>query len=436
MAMVWAIASMTTGLWSERRATQKPRKNANREAADPAVPPAAAGGAYDALAMQRISLEVDIAAPPAVVWPYVVEPEYMNRWSTAPIRSLDPGDGGGPGDVGALRRIEVRAFGRRSTFDEVIVASEPPRRMVYRVFRGLPVRKHEGIITLEPTPNGTRLRWDVMFDFYLPGLGALSRSMLQGQLRASVDAMARLIPAEAGPSITARTTLVTSRELGPLRVDAERVLGEQRALAERLQRKGDPKYWFARVYQHVTEAQLALAENGEIAHPDWVLTLIPEFHRYYAGNLEGWIDGARSAVEGPWQRAFRRMDQGGEHAPLATVEGLLLGVKAHIEEDLPRALAEVWVRHYREHEYVRFRADYLSMGGVFRGASDRLLDEMPKSFVPGYLRVLRAVLAPEIADSIMNRNYYNVPVRRFEAFERGRRYATTLARMASSVSRI
>ncbi|MBI2389254.1 MAG: SRPBCC family protein [Deltaproteobacteria bacterium] len=379
--------------------------------------------------MERLRIEQLIPASPAAVWPLISDPARMNRWSKAPIRLLDPGDGGGPGDVGALRRIEVHALGRKVSFDEVIVASEPPHRLGYRVFRGLPVRVHRGEIQLHELRRGTQLVWDVEFEFYLPGLGRVARAILERQLADSVAAIVQEVRHDE-PVRPSTPRALPRFDLGPLRERASSVLDEQRALADALQHGEDPKYWFARVYQYVTEAQLSLCDKGAVAHVDWVLALIPEFHRYYAGNLEHWVDGDVAAVERPWQRAFRRMEIGGaRHDAMTTAEGLLLAVEAHIEEDLPRALAEVWARRYRQHaSFVRFRGDYLSMGEVFLRAADRLIAEMPRRFVPSYIRAARALLPAEIPDAIVHARFYDVPGRRLLAFERGRRFAETLAR--------
>jgi hypothetical protein len=106
-----------------------------------------------------------------------------------------------------------------------------------------------------------------------------------------------------------------------------------------------------------------------------------------------------------------------------TTRGLLFGVAAHIEEDLPRALAEVYRRHYAKRcDYVRFRADYLLMANIFQRAASRLLAEMPRGAVPGYLRVLAPLLPLEVEDQILRR-YYDVPRKRTMAFERGARLA-------------
>jgi uncharacterized protein YndB with AHSA1/START domain len=374
----------------------------------------------------RLTLEQSLPASPSAVWPFVTDPARMNAWSLARIDPVSPGDGADPGGVGALRRITVRARGRDVSFEEVIEHADHGSRLVYRVVRGLPVRAHRGEITLAREGGGarTRLRWDVDFSFLLPGVGAAARRVLDGQLRRSLTALADAV--RGAPEIEPVSARFTDdlEDLAGLEREAERVLGEQRALADRLARARDPKYWFTRVYQYVTEAQLDGCREGTVTHRAWVLRLIPRFHAYYTENLRRWLGELPGAAESHWQVAFRAMERGGEGQPGAgasTVRGLLFGVAAHIEDDLPRALAEVYRRHYAGRcAYVRFRADYLLMAGVFQRASERLVAEMPRGFLPLYLRVLSPMLPAEVQDQILNR-YYDVPRRRRQAFERGER---------------
>ena len=111
----------------------------------------------------------------------------------------------------------------------------------------------------------------------------------------------------------------------------------------------------------------------------------------------------------------------------AHLYGVAKGMQAHIEEDLPRALAEVHVRHYAGRcDYARFRADYLRMGSIFRDAGDRLTALIPTRHWPLRTRLLRAILPAEIQDRVMASSYYDLPRQRRKAFERGERIARML----------
>ena len=370
----------------------------------------------------RLSFEQRLPAPPAAVWPFLVEPDLLARWSLASVRSLAPGDGDSPGGVGALRRITIHASGAHLSFDEVVERAEPPRRFVYRVVRGLPLRDHRGEILLEAEGAGSLLCWEVDFDLLVPGAEIVARRVLDVQLRRSLAALARVVEDAAPATLDTSSFADDVSALVALETEADGILSEQRALADRFGHDADPKYWFARVYQYVTEGQLAFCRDGRLTHRAWVMRLLPRFHAYYAGNLRRYVGDLPGTAESHWQVAFRAMDRGSRGAT-AAVAGLLHGVAAHIEDDLPRALAEVYRSHYRGRcSYARFRADYLLMADIFTRASDRLMAEMPRSFLPLYLRVLDPVLSVPVKDRFLRR-YYDVPAKRRQAFERGARLA-------------
>ena len=375
----------------------------------------------------QLSLTQRIEATPGAVWPFVTEPARMNEWSEARIEHVEGGDGGGTGDVGALRRVIIPGVVPTRLL-ETIRVSEPGVRLVYHVFRGpVALRAHRGELTLRPIEDGraTELRWDVRFDFAIAGLDAIARSTVAPSLSRSVAELARVARGAPEGALPSRAPFRQLGELGPLRAEVERVLDAQRAIADRFEAAGDNKQWFARVYQLVTEAQLAHLDAGEVDHPEWVLRLMPRFHAYYAENLARFSGELEGECETPWRAAWSLAERSDPaRRPADVVRALMLGVVAHIEEDLPRALAEVWLQHFRERcGYARFRADYVRMGHVFRGATDRLLARMPRTFLPAWLRLARGTLPPELQDALLSRRGYDVGARRLLAFERGRRLA-------------
>lgn len=356
-------------------------------------------------------------APPAAVWGWLTDPVRMNRWSSARIEAIDPGEGARMDGVGALRLV-VTPGAASTRLREVVRVSEPAERFVYVVFDGAPaLREHQGEIRLCADGSATIVTWRVRMDFVLPGLATVARRSIEPELRASLATLATLARGGTPEPLPPRRvpSAATTTELAPLRAEAERILAEQRAVADRLERAGDRKAWFARVYALVTEEQLAHLDRGAVDHPEWVLRLVPRFHASYAAPLAGFERG--EPIEPAWQKAWSVASRA--ETPREVVRGLLLGVAAHIETDLPRALAETWREHFRERcEYVRFRADYVRMGHVFRVASDRLVERMPRGFLPIWLRLARGALPPELGGQLMRR-YYDVPKRRLEAFARG-----------------
>lgn len=379
----------------------------------------------------HLVFERDLAVPPAAAWPLLTDPGLMNRWSTARVTSLAPGDGGGPGGVGALRAIALGSGARGLTFEEVIEEAEAPHRLAYRVVAGLPIRRHRGLVTLDARGGGAHLRWSVELDFPAPGMELLARRLLAPQLDASLDALARVAvetPAASLPAPPPQRRIDESGELPALYAAAEACAARQRALADEL--AADPKRWFPRVYQFVTELQIEGCRRGDFTHPGWVLRLVPAFHAYFESNLAR-ARQAAPGLEAHWRSSFRAMDQAARwfrrDELRAIFYGVAKGMQAHIEEDLPRALAETYARHYAGRcDYARFRADYLRMSGVFRAAGQRLGAEVPDRLLPLRARLLRAVLPAEAGDWLLNRSFYDLPRERRKAFERGERIAALL----------
>lgn len=383
----------------------------------------------------QIVLEQFLPVDAEHAWPFICEPDWMNTWSLAFVREVAPGDGGQAGSVGAMREVTIRALGREIQLEEVIERARAPHSLVYRVVGGVPLRFHRGEITLTPERAGTHLRWQVDFESPVPGVDGFMRFVLEKQLRQSLEKLAQAVrqPVLRKPPVVRHfEEPAPSKELW---AHAAEILEKQRTLASRLEDAGDPKQWFARVYAFVTEEQLALCRSGEISHPAWVLRIIPRFHDYYAVNLQRWLGLESGVAEAHWRSAFRAMEQASRWYgdPLTAITyGLAKGVQAHIEEDLPRALADVFVEHYAgKCSFARFRADYLLMGNVFRRASQRMLERMPSRHFPMVARVMTPWLPPEGKDAVIRRRFYDIPRERRRAFERGERLAAWLLERAS-----
>ena len=380
-----------------------------------------------------MDLHARVAAPASAVWRYLTDPALHNTWALASMRMLSLGDRDSVDGIGAYRSITVKAPTGPVRMFEVIEHSEPPTRLIYRVTRGPQLlRAHRGEIELREEQGGTALRWRVELAFALPGVATVVDRMLDDQVGRSLRALER-VAAGAPAMELVGPRAYRDETIEPLVAATAPILAEQRALADELEVAGDPKAWFARVYQYVTEGQLAAIASGTVTHREWALRLIPRFHHYYTGNLAAWRSGRPGATETPWALAFGFAESSAARPVAERVLGaLLLGVRAHIDEDLPRALAEVYLDHFAARcDFGRFRGYYLLMAPIFRLAAARLLGELPPSLIPLSIRLARRLLPVEIQDELTNRRGYDVPVQRLEAFERGDRLARwALARRA------
>jgi uncharacterized protein YndB with AHSA1/START domain len=138
----------------------------------------------------RITLTRQVEVPPAQLWPYLVIPAAMNTWSLAQVTPVAPGPGGAYDEAGARRRVRVHALVGEFLLDEEILASEFPRRLVYRVTKGFAVKRHLGEMTVRGDER-SELRWQVDIDFVFPGAPLIAERILVPQLERSVDQLGR-----------------------------------------------------------------------------------------------------------------------------------------------------------------------------------------------------------------------------------------------------
>ncbi|MBD2124762.1 DUF4157 domain-containing protein [Trichocoleus sp. FACHB-262] len=206
------------------------------------------------------------------------------------------------------------------------------------------------------------------------------------------------------------------------RQDAEAALRTQKSRAESLVTKNflgqecirDYRYWFAKVYSYVTENELKFAASNTFYYPSFVMASVLYFDKIYEDNFKAFDEGkkveehwlsafkeARSRQGSTWQQAV--MTVGGVLAAGAATGGsgmlpggilgwaagrvndvvvsLTAAMKAHIRYDLPRS--ETWVfnsyySHFPEAKLDNFRADFMSMSGVFDNAAQEMNGDMVK----------------------------------------------------------
>jgi uncharacterized protein YndB with AHSA1/START domain len=375
--------------------------------------------------MLRLDLERELPCPPARAWPLLAEPELMNRWSTAHVELISPGDGGHPAGVGAVRRVRVPGP-PRAALVEIIEQSAAPRLIEYRVIAGAPIRHHRGEITVHARPGGSFVRWQVELDFFAPGLAWVAERTLGRELERSLDRLVAVAgdraPVAARPPPPARDLADPWETVAALRDEVDAVIAAQRDLADRLLLRGDDRGHFARVYQYVTESLATAADNERFAHTGWLLRLVPVFHRFYEQNLRRRLGEAPGAVAPHWAHAFAATEGArarGKSPFEAALLAVFAGMRAHIEGDLPPALAEVY-DHYRGRcDFARFRPDYLRMAPAFPEAGDRFLAGWPLVSWTRQARILSALTPRSMRGRLLDRRFYPLSRQRRLAFDRG-----------------
>ena len=108
----------------------------------------------------RVEAEGITSADPEAVWSLVADANAYPSWG--------PWNDGGyqPAAEGPSRKGSIQWFryGRHTTVEEILEVDEP-RRLVYTVLRGMPVRNYRAEVTLTPAaPKGTSVRWTATWD--------------------------------------------------------------------------------------------------------------------------------------------------------------------------------------------------------------------------------------------------------------------------------
>jgi uncharacterized protein YndB with AHSA1/START domain len=135
---------------------------------------------------EQVHVEVEhrYSAPPERVWARYTDHAGWTDWAGAGTVTLfregEPHRDG----VGCIRRIAAPSARWASArlgvvVREVVIVFEPPRRMVYRVLDGGPIRDHEAEVELEALASGgTRLLWRCRFTPRIPLTGWLARRVV------------------------------------------------------------------------------------------------------------------------------------------------------------------------------------------------------------------------------------------------------------------
>jgi uncharacterized protein YndB with AHSA1/START domain len=122
----------------------------------------------------RVEADGTTSADAETVWSLIADANTYPDWG--------PWNDGGyrPPSAGPSRPGSVQWFryGRRTRSVEQVLEVERPRRLVYTLLEGIPVKNYRAEVTLTPTPaNGTTINWAATWDDTL--LGRLVRHKLR-----------------------------------------------------------------------------------------------------------------------------------------------------------------------------------------------------------------------------------------------------------------
>ena len=123
---------------------------------------------------QRVDVVVRSTASREAVWALLADARGWSRWAPFRTSALEREGSPVPDGVGALRR-----FGRGPVVSREEVVAFPPRRLVYELRSGLPLRDYRAEVTLTPAGSGTEIAWRSRFAPRVPATGWLFRLFLR-----------------------------------------------------------------------------------------------------------------------------------------------------------------------------------------------------------------------------------------------------------------
>ena len=127
--------------------------------------------------MRHVHIQKELSASAERAFAALDDHERMGSWLDASITVEKRVPDGG---VGTVRRIAIGPL----SFDEEIVAREAPRRIAYRIVRGLPaLRHHFGEVSIDPVDEGRCIvHWRIDIESTLPGVSTLMALSLKPAL--------------------------------------------------------------------------------------------------------------------------------------------------------------------------------------------------------------------------------------------------------------
>jgi hypothetical protein len=133
--------------------------------------------------MAQVDVHVEALASPPRVWSVLVDVRSWAEWAPFDEVAVEHGH-----EVGEVRRLRAGLLTTR----ERVTGFEPPRRYVYEIVSGLPIRGHVGVILLTPTDaHGTEISWQARFRPLIPGTGWAIEQLMRRVLVKGADGLVR-----------------------------------------------------------------------------------------------------------------------------------------------------------------------------------------------------------------------------------------------------
>jgi uncharacterized protein YndB with AHSA1/START domain len=137
----------------------------------------------------HVIVDRDFPQPPERVFEYLSEHDNLGELFGSKVTRLHDGRDGERNGVGSVRSLKV---GPGPAFEETVTEFERPRRIVYRITKGSPLRGHVGVMSFEPDGRGgTRFHYDIRLASPVPGLAKLVHASLTRSVNKGLDSVER-----------------------------------------------------------------------------------------------------------------------------------------------------------------------------------------------------------------------------------------------------
>jgi len=120
-----------------------------------------------------IENEIEIDAPLEQVWQHLTDHARIDDWSIFKGRIMREGKPD-PNGTGCIRELSAPAL----RITEEITAWEENSHYAYQLRTGAPFRKHQGDVFVLEQNGGTRVRWAIRFDSWIPFSGKITAWLL------------------------------------------------------------------------------------------------------------------------------------------------------------------------------------------------------------------------------------------------------------------
>ncbi len=308
---------------------------------------------------QRLFLRVRFPHPPRVVFERVWDPGMLQQWlDLASVKAVRK-----EGRLVA-RRVGIDLPGGLSTtIEERIVDLDPPSRLSYVARKNLLFKAYAGDVRLPTTLDGCLLEWTIRLDTWLPGMASVAKVEVERLFRRGLrrlevilgptheQARSGEVMRIPGDTSSPASTPEDEAEYPGLLAEAQRIQEAQYRRALALVEDGevkDTRYWFLYLDSLAMAYLLDRVQTGCFAHPCWVLRVAIAAHRYMEASLVA-AETSRGRPESHWQswlRATANASRWWSSPARAAAHSVAKGTYLYISEDYPRALAEVFTRHY------------------------------------------------------------------------------------------